>query len=148
MSAHERSGWRCEKISARHRLWGYNCPAVDLDFVVAEYNHEKPVALIEYKDKQAQSPDVRHPTYGALKCLANGFNEGALPFFIATYCSDDWWFRLTPMNEAAEKFYSSLRKDEAITEKRFVKSLYVMRKHILTINDLRLIEGLNAVLPQ
>ncbi len=35
----ERTGWRDEKISQRHREWGYNCPAVDLDFEVVDRVH-------------------------------------------------------------------------------------------------------------
>ena len=27
----ERSGWRDMRLSERHRRWGWNCPAVDLD---------------------------------------------------------------------------------------------------------------------
>lgn len=34
MTAQERTGWRDEEISARHRIWGVNCPAVDLDFLM------------------------------------------------------------------------------------------------------------------
>ena len=45
----ERTNWRDQELSARHRTWGFNCPAVDLDFLMVEYNIGKPVGLIEYK---------------------------------------------------------------------------------------------------
>jgi len=139
----ERTGWRCEKISRRHRTWGYNCPAVDLDFVVAEYNHEIPVALVEYKDVHAREPNLDDPTYKALAALADGY-KNPLPFLIAFYNPDDWWFRVIPVNEAA-KFYYEGRT--LLTEQRFVKSLYYMRHKAILNKDQLLIEGLNNIAP-
>ena len=34
----ERTGWRDEEISRRHRLYGVSCPMIDIDFLVSE-NH-------------------------------------------------------------------------------------------------------------
>lgn len=143
----ERTGWRCAAISARHREWGYNCPAVDLDFVVAEYNHGKPVALIEYKERQARQPDIEHPTYRALAALANGYVDGPLPFLVAFYDATDWWFRITPVNDRAKEYYKHCL-DQALTEQRFVRSLYLLRKRELDAQDLRAIARLNDRLPQ
>lgn len=150
----ERTGWRCEKISARHREWGYDCPAVDLDFMVAEYNHGKPVALIEYKDRRARQPDLRHATYRALASLANGYIDLSpdgpvpkpLPFLIAIYDSTDWWFRVIPVNERAREHYRHVL-DKVITEQRFVRSLYLLRKRVLDENDEVAIARLNTTLP-
>jgi hypothetical protein len=45
--------------SARDIVNGaFNCPAVDLDFVMAEHNHGLPVALIEYKERHAKGAAV------------------------------------------------------------------------------------------
>jgi hypothetical protein len=142
----ERTGWRCQAISQRHRQWGYNCPCVDLDFVVAEYNHGKPVAIVEYKDKHAQPPDLGHPTYKALAELSDGYRDGPLPFFIATYCSLDWWFVVTPINDRAKAYYGKVA-GQPLTEQRFVKSLYLLRKKSLDDEDMRVIERLNAIMP-
>lgn len=142
----ERTGWRCEKISERHRHWGYNCPAVDLDFVVAEYNHGKPVALVEYKERHALKPKLEHPTYMALKTLADGFCEGALPFMLVFYDSVDWWFRVTPINSAALNHYRHCI-DMPLTEQRFVTSLYLLRKQVLDENDKAAIARLSNILP-
>ena len=102
----ERTGWRDESISARHRHWGFNCPAVDLDFLIVEYNVGKPVGLIEYKHNKARMPIIEHPTYRALSTLADGYRE-PLPFLVAFYWPDIWAFRLLPINETAqEHFYS------------------------------------------
>ena len=72
----ERTGWRDARISARHRLWGFNCPSVDLDFLLVEYHLGKPVGLVEYKHYQAQEPNVIHPTYRALIDLADHYQPG------------------------------------------------------------------------
>lgn len=130
----ERTGWRCEQISRRHRQWGYNCPCVDLDFMVAEYNHGKPVALIEYKEKRAAPPSIGHPTYKALVALADGYKHGAIPCAIVFYCSEKWWFEILPLNEAA-KVWCGEKTGIKLSEKRFVTGLYMLRKTVLTEQD-------------
>lgn len=142
----ERTGWRCQAISDRHRYWGYNCPSVDLDFVMAEYNHGKPVAIVEYKDRHAMAPDLSHPTYAALSDLANQYQGGPLPFFIATYDSVDWWFVVTPVNQRAVEYYGKTA-GFPLTEQRFVKSLYVLRKRTLDECDINAISRLNSIIP-
>ena len=57
----ERSGWRDEWISKRHRLWGFDCPAVDIDFLMLEYDRSVPCALIEYKEQHARPVNLKHP---------------------------------------------------------------------------------------
>lgn len=140
----ERTGWRCEAISRRHREWGYNCPAVDLDFVVAEYNHGKPVALVEYKDRRAGKPDISHPTYRALVALADGYVGGGIPCLVAIYCPDDWWFQVYPLNDAARSHYAHVGDGEILTEQRFVRSLYLLRQGVLTAEDEAAISRLNT----
>lgn len=143
MSAHERTGWRDEDISRRHREWGYNCPAVDLDFVMAEYNYGRPVALVEYKYKEAQVK-YSHPTYKALRALADGYGANGIPFIIAFYCNVDWWFQVVPMNKNAENFYQGFFD---LTESQFVDSLYHMRKNVLLQSDVDAINRLNKIPP-
>lgn len=99
----ERTGWRDSALSERHGTWGFNCPAVDLDFVMMEFNHGKPCALVEYKHKNARLPDPRHATYRALVALADGYKDGPLPCFVAIYDPDHWSFRVVPLNESAGK---------------------------------------------
>ena len=62
----ERTGWRDQAISLRHRTWGFNCPGVDFDFLMLEYSTGKPVAVVEYKHYRARMPDREHPNYRAL----------------------------------------------------------------------------------
>ena len=141
MSWNERTGWRDEAISRRHREWGFNCPAVDLDFLVAEYNIGKPVGLIEYKHYKAQIPNLLHPTYRALTALADGYKDGGLPFLIAFYWPDLWAFRVIPVNECAKKHFDM---DEDLSETDFVRRLYRLRSLTLTAH---LMKVLNTELP-
>ncbi len=120
----ERTGWRDEAISGRHRHWGFNCPAVDLDFVVAEFNIGKPVALIEYKHNRAREPDTRHATYRALSELADGYRN-PLPFLIAFYWPEIWAFKIMPVNATARAHFS---EGEVLCERDFVQRLYRLRR--------------------
>lgn len=43
MSLMERTGWRDERLSRRHREWGFDCPMVDCDFIAVEFDHKEPV---------------------------------------------------------------------------------------------------------
>ena len=138
----ERTGWRDGRISARHRQWGFNCPCVDLDFLVAEYNLGLPVALVEYKHHQAEAPKLDHATYRALTALCDRYGGGPLPFFIAFYWPDTWAFRVTPVNEAARSWFSETRD---MTERRFVTGLYKIRKQCVKI---AVLQKLNTELPK
>lgn len=122
----ERTGWRDQEISSRHRLWGFNCPAVDLDFLVVEYNLGKPVGLIEYKHFNARTPDLKHATYMALRELSD---IGGLPFMVVFYWPGIWAFRVQPANEIALEHFDGV---EVLTERNFVKRLYRMRRLVLS----------------
>ena len=123
----ERTGWRDAEVSARHREWGFNCPAVDLDFLMVEYNLGKPVGLIEYKHHCSIMPlNLKHPTYRALSELANC---AQLPFLIAKYWKRNWSFRVIPVNDVAQQHYSN---PEDMSEREFVQRLYRLRRLVLT----------------
>jgi hypothetical protein len=137
----ERTEWRDQAISARHRMWGFNCPCVDLDFLVAEYNVGKPVALIDYKHFLAKPPLLDHATYRALADLADGYKDTPLPFFIAFYWPDIWAFRLIPVNDCAKP----LCRGRVLCERDYVKGLYFLRDRV---RDFHLVEAtLNTQLP-
>ena len=119
----ERTGWRDLALSQRHRVWGFNCPAVDLDFLMVEYNIGKPVGLIDYKQYLARMPDLQHPTYRALVDLAD--RDPPLPFLIAFYWPDIWAFRACPVNATAQGWFGH---DEVLCERDFVRRLYRMRR--------------------
>ena len=134
MTSYERTGWRDQAISNRHRNWGFNCPAVDLDFVVVEYNIGKAVAVIEYKCYGAEKPNIKHPTYRALIDLCNSYRKAPLPFMIVFYCNEDWWFKVYPVNSTAREFYTP---GQVMSEKEYVTSLYDMRKLVIEDSVLR-----------
>jgi hypothetical protein len=141
----ERSGWRDEEISARHRLWGWNCPAVDLDFLMCEYNRGEPVALVEYKHETANLSNMSSPTINAIVKLCDGYKDGNIACFIAMYNTEFWWFRIIPLNDYAKAFY----KDQLIlSEKRFVKSLYALRKIRLVEDDEKWLSELWEYIPE
>lgn len=138
----ERTGWRDEKISLRHGEWGFNCPAVDLDFVMLEYNHGKPCALVEYKHKNAKPVNASHATYRALVSLADGYKSGPLPCFVAIYDPDAWTFTVIPLNDRARDHYRHC-EGQVLTEQRFVRSLHLLRKSVLTKEDEDAVSRLN-----
>ncbi len=122
----ERTEWRDLALSRRHRDWGFNCPAVDLDFLMVEYNCGKPVGLIEYKHHLALLPNLEHATYRALTELAN---LSGLPFMLAFYWPDIWAFKVYPVNEISEQWFELY---EMLNEREFVRRLYKMRRRVLT----------------
>lgn len=134
----ERTGWRDESLSRRHREWGWNCPAADLDFLMVEYNVGRPVGLIEYKHFKARQPNVMHPTYRALGELANA---AGLPFMLAFYWPDVWAFRVRPLNQMAADYFTFRN---VLTERQFVTTLYRMRQMKLQET---LAHSLNDLLP-
>jgi hypothetical protein len=53
MTSNEQHFKRDAWLSGRHRVWGSNVPAMDLDFILAEYDRCVPIALIDYKHERA-----------------------------------------------------------------------------------------------
>ena len=145
--AKERTGWRDEAISLRHREWGWNCPTADLDFVLCEYNRALPVAIVEYKERHAEKPDFKTATYRALKSLADLYSPGSLPFFVATYDQHDFWFVVTCVNDAARYFFRGC-EGLVLTEQRYVRGLYLMRKICLSEKDEEIISKLKTIIPE
>ncbi|MDQ3541694.1 MAG: hypothetical protein M3440_13520 [Chloroflexota bacterium] len=123
--AQERTGWRDEKISLRHRDWGLGCPAIDLDFVLIEYSFGQPVALVEYKHFIAQPVVQTDWRYNAHIVLANNSH---IPFFVARYWPDVWAFQVVPFNPLGEQWFEH---DELMTERQYVRKLYAMRGQII-----------------
>jgi hypothetical protein len=117
----ERTGWRDMNLSERHRLWGWDCPAVDLDFLFLEYDRGKAVALVEYKHERAKPQMPIHPTYQAMKDLAD---RAGVPFFACRYKGDFSEFLVVPLNENARKI---LPLRTPMSEAGWVSFLYMVR---------------------
>lgn len=125
----ESTNWRDEALSQRHRTWGVNCPATDIDLMLLEFNFGKPVALAEFKRFGALMVDPSHPTQTAVTALADGYAPGALPYFVAYYDPVDWTFVVYPMNAAARVYFQA---GQLLTELNFVSVLYRMRNMVIT----------------
>lgn len=136
MTANERTGWRDLEFSERHRnKYGFNCPAVDIDFLMIEYNYSKPVALVEYKHCRALNSNppinINHPSFKALRQLAD---DTDIYCILAFYWPDDWKFKIEPINEKSILFYADeygfYEQNDCyfLTEQQFVSSLYKMRE--------------------
>lgn len=137
----ERSNWRDEDLSRRHReVWGFDCPMVDIDFVVAEYNRSKAVAIIEYKiDKGVQEPNRKSPSYEVLSGLATA---AGIPFFDVLYShasAADWWFRVTAINDIAKQGWTL--PGDVMNELEFVTFLYQLRGMAPDLETLRKLES-------
>jgi hypothetical protein len=136
--------WRDEEISNRHRAWGFHCPCVDVDFLVLEFKSGKPCAIVEYKHKNVSYLDPESSSLQALVELGNAYGQG-IPVFVAIYCDVDWWFKIVPLNKAAESIYTPERR--LLSEKRFVKSLYYLRGSWLANEDSKWFSALSDVSP-
>jgi len=125
----ERTHWRDEALSERHRLWGYDCPAVDVDFLLIEFDRKQPCALVDYKHEKL--PALRRnsnvATIGVLGSMAD------IPAFVCGYAEDFSWFWPIPLNEQAERWISK-HDGKRLTEKEWVEMLYAMRGRTMPID--------------
>jgi len=107
----------------RHRRYGWDAPACDIDCV--EYDYGEPIALIEDKHSNAQVKEgtwTEHPTQAAKRSLANA---AGIPFFSRRYWTESWMQLVLPLNEhAAEIIHPD---GELLTELEYVQLLYWLR---------------------
>lgn len=137
------------ELSDRHREWGSECPAVDLDFMMCEYNHGISVALVEYKHFTANLSNSNATNYAAISELY--LKDGRqIPLFVARYWPDSWAFKTKAFNQAAIDWAARFDWDgewRDQSEQQFVRMLYRLRKDALTLGDIRTIELLNSAKP-
>jgi hypothetical protein len=117
----ERNGWRDEGISERHRRWGWQCPAVDLDFVLCEYDAGRPVAIVEYKCETAAPVKLSHPTMRALRTLSD---RAKLPFFLTIYSREYVAWRVVGVNYLATQ---RLPRPRDFSESEYVDFMLAVR---------------------
>ena len=117
----ERTGWRDEGISRRHRLWGVTCAATDIDFLLVEYNYNTPRAIVEYKNEHAPPQKLSASQYQVLKNLGD---RAQIPVLAVRYASDFSKFSVVPVNQSAKEF---LPNRIVMTENEFVALLYRIR---------------------
>jgi hypothetical protein len=116
------TGWRDLALSERHRQWGDALPAVDLDYVLVEYDAGGPVCLIEYKLGRPRRFDL--DCEPSLKALARLGDRACLPVFLTWYAPACWRFWPIPLNNLARK---ALPNDGPMTELEYVTWLYRLR---------------------
>lgn len=141
-------------LSERHlNYWGDDCPAVDLDFLMCEYNHGISVAIVDYKHHKAKFENTNSKTFQTLSELY-GPDHNQLPFYIARYWTENWAFKLLAVNDAARNAIERIssgrfdtEQEIPLTERQYVSFLYRLRKDALDARDRRYIERLNDVLP-
>lgn len=108
-------------MSHRHRKWGWDCPAVDLDCLFLEYDKGQPVAIVEYKHERAAPQYGSHPTYQALINLGT---RAGVPVFVVRYKEDFSEWRVIPLNPLAK---SKLPERITMSERQWVTFLYELR---------------------
>lgn len=133
----ERTGWRDLSLSERHRHWGWDCPAVDLDFLFLEYDKGKATAIVEYKHESAKPQYKSHPTYQALIDLAT---RAGVPCIACRYANDFSWWKITALNKEAEKW---IPETSIMSEAEWVRLLYKIRGYEVPQN---VIDGLSVCL--
>lgn len=125
----ERSGWRDQWISNRHRDFGWAL-CVDVDFLGIEYDYGVPVCLIEYKhfhaDIKLSSSQMKAQKYMADNLRMPDGSFG-MPFFVVAYYPEHHNYHVIPMNDAA-KAIPNCSVAKTWSERNFVKLLYWMRK--------------------
>lgn len=118
----ERTGWRDEALSKRHRSWGWDTPMVDIDFLVTEYDRGQPIAIIEYKNEYAKTQYSSHASYRSIKILCD---RADIFFFAVRYASDFSWWKVISLNIKARKFLAA--DQQMLDEQQYVSFLYKLR---------------------
>lgn len=119
----ESNHWRDERLSLRHRKWGFGCPATDIDFLLVEYAKSAPAVLIEHKYITLRgSVDINNSTFKAVRALADA---ARIPFLLVFHShTPHWWFAVCPINLVA---IQRLPRETVMSEAEYVELLYRMR---------------------
>ena len=137
MTSNEQHFKRDAWLSGRHRLWGRDVPAMDLDFILAEYDRCVPIALIDYNHEH----DTINLESANTRTLVALGDMAGIPAFIVRYGhskQDEWWgdvpedsvpwFQVIPLNVYAHgKDMPSNSNNTKLSELVFVTWLYDLR---------------------
>jgi len=122
MTRQERSGWRDEWISRKHREWGSSLGLVDIDWLVIEYSEKTPKAIIDYKNSAIKEINLNESIYVVQRKLGD---MAGLPAFIVWYSKDPIWFKILPLNSFAKNYIG--RPCFEMTEEEYVAFLFEIR---------------------
>ena len=135
MTANEQHFQRDSWLSQRHRTWGLNAPAMDIDFLLIEYDNCTPKAIIDYKHENS-TIDINSASARTLGTLGD---MATIPAYIVVYGHDQYdknalwsapapeathWFTVNPLNDIAVNPHSNMIK---IPELKYVDFLYKLR---------------------
>lgn len=121
MAKAEKYGYRDLRLSGRHRLYGADCPMVDIDFICCEYFSKIPKAIIEYKHIRAIKPDWTQANY---QTLINLGEMASLPVYVTLYDPHRWKFQVHAGNALAQKI---VKNPTVLNEKRYYSFLCFLR---------------------
>jgi hypothetical protein len=124
MSKLERTGWRDQELSERHRLYGPSCCLMDLDCLWIEYDALQERAIIEYKAHHVSSESAS--TSASAIVVQSVAAKCSIPAWIAYYnlrC-DRWQYRIVPLNQMAVALFGG---KHYLTEAAYVAKLYEVR---------------------
>lgn len=119
----ERSGWRDEALSRRHREWGRPIHMTDIDFLVTEHRNGECKALVEYKHCLSDYEFDKSANAAALRHLAST-ERSPLPLFVVRYWTEPWTFAAYPANDSASAL---LAKTKIMCERDYVSFLHKLR---------------------
>jgi len=111
-------------LSERHRLWGFNVPCLDLDFLLTEFSTCQAVALVDYK--YAESIVRQVPDTAGIRTLRNLAHRANLPAWVAFYRPESWTIQVWCLNDQARAIFG----DDwfiPLDEVDYVETLYGMR---------------------
>jgi hypothetical protein len=128
----EQTGWRDLSLNNRHRLWGWDCPATDIDFI--EYTGGRPVALVEYKSAGAEVNFDGHN----LRALVELANRAGLPAYLVRYKSDFSLWQVLPLNAKARAY---VPRPAVMTELGYVTLLYRLRGQSVPVEVARMLKA-------
>lgn len=105
------------RLSQRHRTWGNNVPAVDMDFI--EYDMGAPKAIIEYK----RSGAIWSLNRVNMRVLLETSERARLPLYVVEWNDADdasWVMDVHPVNISAQCQSGSRQPIKSIPEREFV----------------------------
>ncbi len=126
MAEQEILHFRDWRLSKRHRdVYGRDCPMVDIDFLVVEYGHCTPRALVEYKHASPVGLSVIKETAGLRteKALAD---MAGLPAWVAFYRPYIWDYKIYSLNDKARAIFGP-GEYVYLCERAYVEKLYQVR---------------------
>ena len=125
MNPRDRIHERTDLLSDRHRIWGFGCPATDLDLVMIEYDQGIAFAVIEYKaGLERKLTEGERWSLRAIKDLAD---RADLPAYVVKFEDDPWRFHVQPLGARGAGQLPMGDHDRVLTEQEYVDFLYQLR---------------------